>query len=118
MSTPTESKCPFNHAAGGGTGGGTGGGDGGTGGSDPIKSGTDAVKETVETVDEGVGTVTSNLISGLLGPLTKAEALEPESAEMPEMDLSLFEGAAAATVAVRCTGTFALTSASSVALGV
>ncbi|HWJ66278.1 MAG TPA: lytic murein transglycosylase [Nocardioides sp.] len=74
---------------GGGTGGGTDGGGGGTGGStdggpgplpgggdteDPVKTGTDAVKETVETVDEGVGTVTSNLISGLLGPLTKTEA--------------------------------------------
>ena len=35
----------------------------------------------------------------LASALTKAEALEPESAEMPEMDLSLFEGAAAATVA-------------------
>ena len=37
------------------------------------------------------------LAMALASALTKAEALEPESAEMPEMDLSLFEGAAAAT---------------------
>lgn len=73
-------------SGGGGTGGGdTGNGGGDTGGGDPVKKPLDnlrdtvketgkAVEDTVEKVTDGVGEVTNNLIDGVLGPLTSAEA--------------------------------------------
>lgn len=72
---------------GGGTGGGTGGGDGGSGGGDgggtpnPVDEG----KKIVEQVDNGLGTVTSNVISGVLGLLTKAEAQDACKAAYPKL---------------------------------
>ncbi|GAA4814278.1 hypothetical protein GCM10025786_19360 [Nocardioides caeni] len=78
---------------GGTDGGGTDGGGTDGGGTpnvpDPVKETADKVKETVETVDEGLGTVTSNLIGGLLGPLTKAEAKEECLAAFPKLTQSL-----------------------------
>ncbi|TWG90575.1 transglycosylase protein with SLT domain [Nocardioides sp. J9] len=83
-----------NSSTGGSTGGSNGGSAGGssTGGGklpEPIQKGAEAVKETVETIDEGVGTVTSNLIAGLLGPLTKAEARSECQAAYPKLTQSL-----------------------------
>ncbi|KRC52778.1 MULTISPECIES: lytic murein transglycosylase [unclassified Nocardioides] len=71
----------------GGTPGGTpgGGGDGGTPTVPNVPDVPAAVKDTVDKVDTGVGTVTSNLISGLLGPLTKSEAQTKCQATYPKL---------------------------------
>lgn len=61
----------------------------GTDDPDPIQKGTEAVKETVEAVDTAVGTVTSNLVTGLLGPLTKADAQTACKAKYPQATQTL-----------------------------
>jgi hypothetical protein len=66
---------------GGGTGGLPGGGTGGGGTTDPVKE----VTKVVEEVDKGVGTVTSNLIGGVLGLLTKAEAQSACTTAFPKL---------------------------------
>lgn len=74
----------------GGSGGGSNGGGGNNGGGNNGGGGTPSLPSTpldpvIEGVDEGVGAVTSNLISGVLGLLTKQEAATACQAEYPKL---------------------------------
>ncbi len=94
--TDTNVPAPPPVEAGNGTdGGNTGGGKGGNnnGGSKtpsvPGLPNIPALPEIVDGVDSGVGAVTSNLISGVLGLLTKQDAAKACQAKYPKLTQSL-----------------------------
>ncbi|HEY1116897.1 MAG TPA: hypothetical protein VGE43_04285, partial [Acidimicrobiales bacterium] len=76
-----------NGSGGSNTGGDKGGNDGGT--KTPSVPAVPAVPEIVDGIDSGVGEVTSNLISGVLGLLTKQEAADACQAKYPKLTQSL-----------------------------
>ncbi|WP_436698988.1 lytic transglycosylase domain-containing protein [Nocardioides sp. BYT-33-1] len=72
-------------STGGGNTGGGGKGDGGGGGGGVAPTLPAPLDDVVTGVDEGVGAVTSNLISGVLGLLTKQEAATACQQEFPKL---------------------------------
>ncbi|GAA1504529.1 lytic transglycosylase domain-containing protein [Nocardioides humi] len=80
-----------NGNSGGGNGNGGGGNNGGdNGGKTPTIPKTNTpLDPVVEGVDEGVGAVTSNLISGVLGLLTKQDAAKACQAQYPKLTQSV-----------------------------